>query len=530
MGQNNLPKLPAGAPFTQDEANAARVALSGDHVPRDTDGNVAPRGGRLGTPETPWASVYADEARIGGNAIATRDNAVFWNGAVNTITNAVAGNVGACTHLRIAVGGREVDILSGLKIAQGGDQVELTANVRLPRPVGSSPEGDVFDIRALGLRSGLFSYDADFAHSAYTPRLASGVEVHEYGVFYDVETKTAAVAPLAGVFAEPPAAAPAGVGDNDRIWSAANNAIYRRSGAAWVKTREAFLGAISYEANGDVRSVFAARSRRFYEVLAAIPFADYVRFADSRNSDALRWASTLHSNYFGVQAALDFPALTPYFRDGVGGSLTALSSAVSQDAFLGAAASPAEAKPIALANAGEAIKSSVVSLSVSLPIFTADNLEGGAVKISGLYVGDGIAGWGRDADERTLLDLAEYPAPVVGMHPFLPARAIFYAFRAGMNSSAYTRPFSAGLKCCAPPLPDGAADNSASGVVNDVFKSRVNNSNSPAAASFWVLLRRPDHLLGREEQQFALPPATTSSDYGTGETRLPNRFGIARAL
>ena len=65
-------------------------------------------------------------------------------------------------------------------------------------------------------------------------------------------------------------------------------------------------------------------------------------------------------------------------------------------------------------------------------------------------------------------------------------------------------------------------------------KARINNSAlfsvTPSTYSEWVLLRRPDHLLGREkEAPFLLLPATKSSEYGEGVSPPKFRFGIDRA-
>ena len=217
---------------------------------------------------------------------------------LNTVSVALPGVNGACTHLRVLSNGNDVEIATGLKIAQGGKDVELTQSVMLPAPVGSTPNTDLFDIRKYNFRSNLYSYDRNYAHSKYTPRDDSGTDIHEYLVTYDVNTSTSFVAAFAGVYVTTSAAPTSGVSDNDRILIAANNTIYRRSGQAWVATGEAFIGAISYNTNGSVRSVFCFRSRQFYDILTRIPVADFARFNDPAASDALTTSSTISSKLF----------------------------------------------------------------------------------------------------------------------------------------------------------------------------------------------------------------------------------------
>ena len=562
MAANPIPQVAEGSEMTAEAVNAARRALSGDLIPRDPSGVAVDGESDCGSENYRWRTIYAKGIDLDGRGIRAADDLVFWNGVLSG-EGAIASAPGAEAFLTIGADDRTVTIAVGTRVAALGREKVVGANVVLPAPVGSSPVGDQFDIRRVGWRGGLFSYNRQGVHSAFAPRVEAGSEVHEYGIFYDasvVAGDKVVVAPLAGVFATP-AEAPLGAvtSDHDRILSAADNRIYRRSGSAWVGTGEAWIGCVAYDAVGDVSSVFCCRSRRFLEVVSSVPMADYVRFADGRAANALRWASTLHSNYFGVQAALDFPAMSAFFRDPVGGSLTALAGGVAQDNFIGAAASPAEAKPRVLTNADAAADgiflyrvSSGGGVGVIIYLdYPRQGIKSPGAKISGLYVGDGIAGWGRDADERTLLELLERPDPVAGMHPYMPARAVSYAFRfdtkksvqdtnfSGQVSDAdafQPRPFSAGLKLNQPLLPDGSLDASGSGGqfgIGNLAKARINNSatfnNSVSSHSPWVLLRRPDHLLGRDGERLFLPPALPSSTEGDGVTALPHRFGIARA-
>ena len=409
MGILNLTRFPQGGRLTSDWLNRIFGALTGDLYLRDEDGNLSDGTENIGSDGNRVGTIFANNLDLGdGVSLVTRTGQAWWNGILK------GGGVATATT------GANYDLSfpAGTIVAAAGKQKTMAGTVTIPAPVGSAPRSALFDIRKFPLCARAMSTAATFTdgRAPVLERTVSG-SVKEYarGVFYDVgaTADTVTAAAFIGAHAEPGVAPTAEVGDGDRMLSAADNRIYRRASGAWLATDEALIGAVLFDdSNGQLRGV-DFRSREFLEIVRNIPLADYVRFADSRASNAQRVGERGAFQLFRRAVGLDFPDFVPWFRDPATGALTPLTAAVSQDAFLGMAASPAEAKPLVLTNAGEAAKgifaraSGVIQPSRAAPDlargdFPSGNLEDGGEN-QRLYVGDGIAGWGRDADERTLL-------------------------------------------------------------------------------------------------------------------------------
>ena len=576
MAVNNIRIIQPGQIATEADINQFYQALAnGAMVPRvggiPVSGQVD-----LGSPLYRFRRLFLEALDIAGFTVRTRDDSVFWNGVLGS-TVGHPTQAGAEGFLIPQSNQRDIALAAGTICSARGSERTVSSSVLLPRPSGTNDPTDArFDLRRIGWLRNLFGYNHAYVHSALSPRASGSDVIHEYGVFYDVKrlTNPVTVAPCVGLYAQPAAlpANTAGIADNDRLWSAADLTVYRKSGNAWVPTDEAFVGAVSYEANGTIRLIRCVRSRRFYDILTSIPFADFVTFANPRASNALTWASTISSNFFGVNGtALTLPTngITPFFSDsGTGGSITSFGVG-ENNRFIGqTAANPRESEPLVTRSPSTAAVSNVRRLSLGTGGTTevrsaaqsfVDQINASAGYRAGTINPDGIVSalywnpaassnplaWARDSDTRTYGDYLRYPDPVLGMHPYLPIRALVFLIKVGFafrpvspadavgstpaqvvkRSEAISflnlrTTFGAGVSNTAAFLPDGALDASAESDANIVASQQGNA---------FYFLRRPDFLL-RSTLQPLLLPGTDTSDFGATVSRIAHRFGIDRNL
>ena len=416
MGILNLTRFPQGGRLTSDWLNRIFGALTGDLYLRDEDGNLSDGTENIGSDGNRVGTIFANNLDLGdGVSLVTRAGQAWWNGILK------GGGVATTTT------GANYDLSfpAGTIVAAAGKQKTMAGTVTIPAPVGSAPRSALFDIRKFPLCARAMSTAATFTdgRAPVLERTVSG-SVKEYarGVFYDVgaTADTVISAAFIGAHAEPGVAPTAEVGDGDRMLSAADNRIYRRASGAWLATDEALIGAVLFDdSNGQLRGV-DFRSREFLEIVRNIPLADYVRFADSRASNAQKVGERGSFQLFRGAGGVGFSRLCAVVSGSGDGRADADDGGGGAGCIFGRGGKSGGGEAVCADDAGEAGEA-IISDRRSIAVrqsrslhrrfsrFRTSGIVGGAVKISGLYVGDGIAGWGRDADERTLLDLAEYP-------------------------------------------------------------------------------------------------------------------------
>ena len=273
MGDNTLHRvIPGAGALTTDDLNQYHRATSGVWVPRRGGVPDTTRSVDVGLRHLTFRKAWASEA-VDLDGFHARTNLYFfaYNGVLE---NPHFGDY-TFTSWSLSANDTQTEVILNPRVlaAAGGKGWRVAQSTQCPRPVGTptkyrTPTGLEF----IGWYGNLWGYNPEnFFHAAY-------YHLPHYLVTLDVSDGQPHIVGWSGVFIDAsafPTSDPEGVGlttEGNRLYSLANNHIYKREGGQWVRTFEAFVGAVSYQEDGVIiNNLFSCRSRQTLLLVSSLP-------------------------------------------------------------------------------------------------------------------------------------------------------------------------------------------------------------------------------------------------------------------